>query len=66
MEVLQMVKFSLKTQRLDFMAGWITLEADILDSVDDETDLLCQLALEEQENGFDDVIAVLGQVNDDD
>lgn len=41
-------------------------ESDMLDTVDDEADVLCVLSLNELENGFNNVIAVLGQADGDD
>jgi len=44
MEALQMLKFSLKQKRLNFMEGWITSECDMQEAVDDEPDLLATLS----------------------
>jgi hypothetical protein len=44
MEALQMLKFSLKQKRLDFMQGWITPDYDMRGAVHDEPDLLAGLA----------------------
>jgi hypothetical protein len=30
-EIIQMLKFALKKERLDFTAGWTTLESDLMD-----------------------------------
>ena len=42
MEALQMLKFHLKKERLNFTAGWITLEKDLVDDAPEE-DLLQSL-----------------------
>ena len=42
MEALQMLKFCLKKDRLNFLAGWITLEKDMVDDSPEE-DFLCKL-----------------------
>ena len=45
MEALQMLKFSLKQKRLNFMKGWMMKERDITETgVDDEPDLLATLS----------------------
>ena len=45
MEALQMLKFSLKQTRLNFMKGWMSKERDITETgVDDEPDLLATLS----------------------
>jgi hypothetical protein len=36
MEALQMLKFHLKKERLNFTAGWITLEKDLVDDAPEE------------------------------
>ena len=44
MEALQMLKFSLKQRRLDFMQGWMTMDYDMQETVDDQPDLLAALS----------------------
>jgi hypothetical protein len=58
MEALQMLKFSLKQQRLNFTEGWLTSECDMLDAIDDSPDLLAALS-NGAANGIDDVIAAI-------
>ena len=58
MEALQMLKFSLKQERLDFTEGLITPEADMLEHPED--DLLHELLMERLPNGLDDVLAAFG------
>ena len=65
MEALQMVKFSLKTDRLNFTEGLITLECDMVDNVS-EVDLLGALVGKDQAVGMDAIIAALGQDDEDD
>ena len=56
MEALQMVKFSLKQERLHFMQGWATNECDMQGAVDDQPDLLAALSTG---GSVDDVIAAV-------
>jgi hypothetical protein len=65
MEALQMVKFSLKNDRLNFMEGLITPECDMVDSIP-EVDLLGALFGKDPAAGMDAVIAALGQDDEDD
>ena len=58
MEPLQMLKFSLKQERLDFTEGLITPEADMLEHPED--DLLHELLMERLPNGLDNVLAAFG------
>lgn len=67
MEALQMVKFSLKTERLDFTEGLITPECDMLDD-GPEADLLGALLSSDQATDaepMDALIATLGQDDED-
>jgi len=64
MEALQMVKFSLKNDRLNFTEGLITPECDMIDDVP-EVDLLQVLLGEDSAAGMDAVIAALGQDDED-
>jgi len=56
MEALQMLKFSLKTKRLNFTQGLSTPESDMLVPADDEADVLAQAI-----DTIDRVLAVIGQ-----
>lgn len=60
MESLQMLKFSLKQDRLHFTQGLLTSEEDMLVPADDEEDLLGKVA-SGWDGSIDAVIAVLGQ-----
>jgi len=64
MEALQMVKFSLKNDRLNFTEGLITPERDMTDNVP-EVDLLQVLSGEDLAAGMDAVMATLGQDDED-
>ena len=67
MEALQMLKFSLKNERLNFMEGLITSEYEMLDD-GPEDDLLGALLSSDQATGMemmDILIAALGQDDDD-
>ena len=44
MEVLQMLKFSLKQRQLDFMQGWMTMDYNMQEMVDNQPDLLAALS----------------------
>jgi hypothetical protein len=59
MEALQIVKFSLKQKRLDFMEGWATAEHDMEDEVEDEPDLLAALLTQGPGGRTDSVIAAI-------
>lgn len=65
MEALQMLKFSLKQQRLDFMEGWAVTEDELVDDVDDAADLLERLTSGIDGDNIDEVIHALGQDDDD-
>ena len=70
MEALQMLKFSLKQQRLNFMDGWAITEDELqyyADDDEDSADLLGKLTSEIREDGIDidEVIHVVGQDDDD-
>ena len=56
-EALQMLKFLLKQQRLDFMAGLMTDELDMIEPKASDIDLLHVLSENCLLNGMDDVIA---------
>src|SRR5258708_33072325 len=62
MEVLQMLKFHLKKEQLNFTAGWVTSENDMVDDDPDE-DLLHKLL----EDNFQEVLdSAICLVNDED
>jgi len=70
MEALQMLKFSLKQQWLNFMEGWAVTEDELEYHADDDensSDLLGKLSSEIREDGvdIDKVIHVVGQGDDD-
>ena len=56
-----MLKFSLKQKRLDFTAGLMTDELDMIEPKASDIDLLHVLSENHLLNGMDDVIASLGQ-----
>jgi hypothetical protein len=61
MEALQMLKFSLKQKRFDFMDGWITADSEMEDVADDEPDLLATLT----ESSIDRVLAAVCRDDED-
>jgi len=63
MEALQMIKFSLKKKRLDFMEGWATMEYDMEGTVEDQPDLLA--AFSNGEGTLDNIIAAVGRDDED-
>ena len=70
MEALQMLKFSLEQQWLNFMEGWAVSEDELeyyADDAKDAADLLGKLTLEIKENAIDidEVLHVVGQDEDD-
>ena len=70
MEALQMLKISLKQQRLNFMEGWTVTEDELeyyADDDEDAADLLGKLTSEIKENAIDidEVIHVVGQDDND-
>ena len=70
MEALQMLKFSLKQQQLNFTDGWAVTEDELqyyTDDDEDSADLLGKLTSEIREDGIDidEVIHVVGQDDDD-
>lgn len=63
MEALQMLKFFLKKDRLDFTKGWATSQKDMFTDIDDE-DLLAaivdgKVSGEELSQAVDDVIGAI-------
>ena len=70
MEALQMLKFSLKQQWLNFTEGWAVTEDELeyyADDDKDSADLLEKLTSEIRENGIDidEVIHIVGQDDND-
>lgn len=63
MEALQVLKFHLKKERLDFTRSWITAEKEMIDD-DPETDLLDTLLGENPQDGLDKVINQINQDED--
>jgi len=55
MEALQLLKFSLKKERLNFMNGWSTLEVAML-GVSQPTDLLGSLFVDNPDNVMDKIL----------
>jgi hAT family protein len=62
MEALQMLKFQLKKDRLDFTAGWATLEKQM--EVDDPEEDLLQKVLQENSVDWDSVIKTINKDDD--
>src|SRR5260370_40311081 len=62
MEVLQVLKFQLKKERLDFMAGWSTEEKQMVDN-NLEEDLL-ETLLEGSSDDWDSVMKKIDQYED--
>lgn len=63
MEALQMQKFMIKKERLNFMDGWMVQEKQLVDD-DLDVDLLQTLLDEDTENNFDNVIRSISQHED--
>jgi hypothetical protein len=63
MEVLQMLKFCLKKDRLNFMAGWITSEKDMVDDGPEE-DLLRKLLRSDFQDALDHAIRSVNDYED--
>jgi hAT family C-terminal dimerisation region len=61
MEALQMLKFHLKKERLNFTAAWMTKETDMVDDTPDD-DLLDHLLDGDFQDGLDRIIQ---SINDD-
>ena len=60
MEALQMLKFSMKQRWLDFMQGWMTMDYDMQEMVDNQPDLLAALSTG-VEGSIDDILATVGR-----
>lgn len=68
MEALQLLKISLKKERLSFMCGWLTLEAAMLGSVSQEswpTHNLATLLVDNPERAVDNMLGVFTNYNQD-
>ena len=55
-----MLKFSLKQRWLDFMQGWMTMDYDMQEMVDNQPDLLAALSTG-VEGSIDDILATVGR-----
>ena len=55
-----MLKFSLKQRWLDFMQGWMTMDYDMQETVDNQPDLLAALSTG-VEGSIDDILATVGR-----
>ena len=64
MEVLQMLKFWLKKDRLDFTKGWITPQHDMLVDKDKE-DLLAQFYLTTNTHSADQILRSIAKAEGD-
>jgi len=56
METLQMLKFDLKKERLNFTASWITTEAHMLEDMPDEDFLMLLQGSDNIQSGLDRII----------
>jgi hAT family C-terminal dimerisation region len=56
MEALQLLKFSLKKERLNFMNGWATSEADMSEVLQPNHDLLGSLFVGDAEAAMDNML----------
>jgi len=68
MEALQLLKFSLKKERLSFMHGWSTLEAAMLGSVSQEsrpTHDLATLLVDDPERVVDNMLGTFTDYDQD-
>jgi len=64
MEALQILKFSLKKECLDFMEGWATLDAALCGGPQLTKDLLSTLFMGNHENAMDKILKTLSTYND--
>ena len=64
MEVLQMLKFHLKKERLSFMENWLTLEKHLTEDEQDKEDLLCRLLQGNPEDGLDHIMQFINSYED--
>jgi hypothetical protein len=65
MEALQMLKFQLRKERLDFMTGWKTLREEMIDD-DPEEDILQKVLLGNFQDNLDSVIQAIDKDEDED
>jgi hypothetical protein len=66
MEALQMLKFGLKQDRLNFMGGWITDEKAMQIDETYDTDYLANLINKDSADAMDVLLAAIGDTDDDD
>lgn len=64
MEALQILKFSLKKERLDFMEGWATSDAALRGGPRPTKDLLGTLFTGNRENAMDKILKTLSTYDD--
>jgi hypothetical protein len=64
MEALQMLKFGLKKNRLNFTNGWITDEKSMQVDKYSEADYLANLLGEDSADAMDELLAAVGDVDD--
>ena len=55
-----MLKFSWKQRWLDFMQGWVTMDYDLRERLDNQPDLLAALS-NGVEDSIDDILATVGK-----
>lgn len=65
MESLQMLKYTLKKHRLNFMEGWLTDEKSMCGNADPEEDLLGEMLEDDFDTAFDRVLAAIAKDDDD-
>jgi len=63
MEALQLLKFTLKKQRLNFINGWATPEVAISGELVPDCDLLGALFKGDSDTGIDDILKDLSKYN---
>jgi hypothetical protein len=66
MEALQMLKFSLKQDRLNFMGGWIIDEKAMQIDESYDMDYLANLINKDSADAMDMLLAAIGDTDDDD
>jgi hypothetical protein len=66
MEALQMLKFGLKQDRLNFTGGWITDEKAMQIDESYDTDYLGNLINKDSADAMDVLLAAIGDTDDDD
>jgi len=65
MEALQMLKFGIKQNRLNFTNGWITDEKSMEVDEYSEADYLANLLGEDSADAMDELLAAVGDADDD-